>query len=342
MRLPQVSLRHLASLCDDTGLIEHAWLTVPRRESGYTSDDNGRMLVVLSKADAGRLVEDVDESVRLCRLGLSYLQHAALPRGPGFHNRMSFDRRWLDQRGSDDSIGRSLWGLGTLAVRTDDPHLREAAHALFFRNFRWATPHPRAVIYALLGAAEMANLDGSAALRSQIRMWVDQLPSRSGLWRWPEPRLTYDNARFPEALMAAGACLADEGLVAAGLGLLEWLVETETAADRKRFSFTPVGGRDPGRLGPGFDQQPIEAWAMADACGLAGELAGPAWQEPRTMAIEWFLGRNDAGTPMVDPVTGAGFDGLTATGPNRNRGAESTLAAVAALSHSSIGSIDRS
>jgi hypothetical protein len=301
------------------------------------------MLAVLGRAAPDRLSNVLqDDVLRLCRLGLGYLQHAALRRDTGFHNRLSFDRRWLDQRGSDDSIGRAIWGLGTLAARTDEPDLREAAHALFFQHYRLVSPHPRAVIYAMLGAVEMAQLDGSSELRRCLQSWAGQLPLRRGGWRWPEPRLVYDNARFPEALLGAGMTLSDDRLVATGLELLEWLVELETAPSGGHFSFTPTTGRDPTHLGPGFDQQPIEAWAMIDACYLAGRLAGPAWYEPATMAAEWFLGRNDVGAMMIDPATGAGFDGLTATGPNRNRGAESTLAAVAAMSHVWIGSIDRS
>ncbi len=37
---------------------------------------------------------------------------------------------------------------------------------------------------------------------------------------------------------------------------------------------------------------------------------------------------------MWDPVTGGGYDGLTATGPNLNQGAESTLAFVTTMQYS--------
>ena len=36
---------------------------------------------------------------------------------------------------------------------------------------------------------------------------------------------------------------------------------------------------------------------------------------------------------MWDPVTGGGYDGLTATGPNLNQGAESTLALVTTMQY---------
>ena len=39
-----VALDHLDRMTDSTGLIQHAIYSVPRRESGYTTDDNARAL----------------------------------------------------------------------------------------------------------------------------------------------------------------------------------------------------------------------------------------------------------------------------------------------------------
>jgi len=340
MIAPFIRLDHLETLCDDAGLMEHALLATPRRECGYTTDDNGRMLAVLARTDLKGLGgEDVEATgLRLCRVGLAYLQQASLPREHGFRNRLSYDRRWLDNRGSDDSYGRALWGLGTLAARSADADLRESAYRLFWSNYRLNSPHSRSVIYALLGAVEMADLDGSAELRRQIRSWTDQLrgPSK-GRWVWPEPKLTYDNARYPEALMAAGIVLSEERLIKDGLELLRWLVETETAPRGGHFSWTPVGGRTSADPNPGFDQQPLEAWAMIDAASVAAGLDGSHWLDVVKRARSWFLGMNDVGEQMVDTATGAGFDGLTRSGSNRNRGAESTLAAVAAMAGANAG-----
>ena len=332
MNRPFLKLDHLQTLSDEVGLMEHARLATPRRECGYTADDNGRMLAVLARTDLRGLGGE-ETGLQLCRVGLAYLHQASLPREHGFHNRRSYERRWLDHRGSDDSYGRALWGLGALAARSSDPELRESANRLFWSNYRLESPHSRAVIYALLGAVEMGSFDESTELRAQIRKWVGQLRGPSGgRWRWPEPRLTYDNARYPEALIAAGIVLADERTVKDGLDLLEWLVEIECSKTDGHFSWTPVGGRTIANLQAGFDQQPLEAWAMVDSASVAASIDGPHWWEVADAARSWFLGRNDVGALMIDPVTGAGFDGLTASGPNRNRGAESTLAAVAAMS----------
>ena len=42
-------------------------------------------------------------------------------------------------------------------------------------------------------------------------------------------------------------------------------------------------------------------------------------------AFAWFFGDNDAGVPLADASDGSCFDGLMATGINRNQGAESIL-----------------
>jgi len=338
MNTPFLNLRHLEILSDEVGLMEHARLAAPRRECGYTTDDNGRLLAVLARADVRGLgTAEVEQTgLRLCRLGLSYLQRASIPKEHGFRNRLSHERRWLDSRGSDDSYGRALWGLGTLAARSFAADLKEDAYQLFWSNYRLESPHSRSIVYALLGAVEMAGVDESADLDSQIRRWVRQLRGPApGRWMWPDPRLTYDNARYPEALMAAGMVLADDRLINNGLALLAWLVEIETTDGH--FSWTPVGGRSEANLGPGFDQQPLEAWAMIDAASIAALVDGPRWLEVAERARSWFLGMNDTGHLMVDVESGAGFDGLTANGPNLNRGAESTLAAVAAMSRADAG-----
>lgn len=335
MNPPFLKLDHLQALSDDIGLLEHARLAKPRRDCGYTTDDNGRMLAVLARTDLRGLGGERGEAagLRLCRVALAYLQQASLPRSHGFRNRLSYERRWLDSRGSDDSYGRALWGLGALAARSIDTDLRESAHRLFWANYRLESPYSRSVAYAVLGAVEMAEVDGSVELHSQLRKWLAQLrlqPNRR--WVWPESKLTYDNARYPEALIGAGRVLSDQGAVAEGLALLRWLVDVERITPEGHFSWTPVGGRSIANMDPGFDQQPLEAWAMIDAASVAARLDGSHWFDVAETARSWFLGANDLGVEMVDPETGGGFDGLTPTGPNLNQGAESTLAAVAAMS----------
>ena len=149
-------------------------------------------------------------------------------------------------------------------------------------------------------------------------------------WRWAAPRLTYANAVIPDAALAVATATGSEDDLAAALWMLEWLVAEESHGGR--FSFTPVGGRGPGDPRPAFDQQPIEASAMADACARAFSATGDIrWAQSAAQAARWFLGDNDTGATMFDPATGGGFDGLQSHGVNENQGAESTLAFVGTM-----------
>ena len=189
--------------------------------------------------------------------------------------------------------------------------------------------------FAALGAAEVLTVaPDDAAARALLAAAVRSIgrPTGSGAWPWPEARLTYANAALPEVLLAAGEHLGDARALDDGLRLLGWLVDLETSDSH--LSVTPVGGWSLGEHRPGFDQQPIEVAALADACARAQRLSGDVrWAQTVDRAVGWFLGDNDAGIALYEPSTGGGCDGLHADARNENQGAESTLAMIATLQH---------
>ena len=184
-----------------------------------------------------------------------------------------------------------------------------------------------ALVVIVNGAEQLAPVgaDGHYAATVAIRTTETD-------WPWPEPRLTYANGILPEAMIAAGVALGDPDLKQHGLDLLEWLLDRETSDGH--LSPTPVGGRGPqdGRLA--FDQQPIEAATLADACARAAAADPRAvWRDGTQSCVAWFQGANDSGLPMWDTETGGGFDGLLDDCVNLNQGAESTLAVISTLQH---------
>ena len=329
LRFPLPSFAHLIRISDDVGVFEHAKLTVPRREHGYCTDDVARALIAVMR-EARRPLE----LERLAATYLGFLERAQLPDGR-FHNRLSVQRRWLDEVGADDTVGRALWALGVVSGSAASRDQRERAHALFEAGAGFRTPSPRANAFAVLGAVEML----AARPRRPVRQaWELLEAAAAGLgrlspdpdWPWPESRLAYANAVLVEARLAAGVTLDDDRLVAEALELLAWLVEAETSGDH--FSFSPVGGSGPGSPRPGFDQQPIEAAAMADACARAFEVTSdPDWAALSLRAADWFLGAHDVGMPLLDARSGGCKDGLMPDSVNENQGAESTLALITAL-----------
>ncbi|MCU4182813.1 hypothetical protein K6U06_00430 [Acidiferrimicrobium sp. IK] len=316
-----VSFEHLFRLSDDTGLFEHARGCLPRREHGYCVDDVARGLVVISRAP--------DPSPALAALAdryLAFVSHALGPDGT-CHNRLGYDRRWEDQRGTGDWWGRALWGLGSVVAGSGARRQRDEALDRFTLAAGARSLWPRATAFGALGAAQVLRaVPGDPAATTVLRAALTLgRPGPADGWPWPEARLSYANAAWAEALIAAGAALDDGDAVADGLRLLGWLVDAQT--DGGHLSPVPHCGWGPGEPRPGFDQQPIEVAALADACVRAHAVTGDGgWLQVSAGCMAWFLGDNDAATPMHDPATGGGLDGLEAGGANRNQGAESTLA----------------
>jgi hypothetical protein len=326
IQVPKPCFDHVRRMTDLTGMWEHARILTPRHQHGYCTDDNARALIVVCREP-----DPAPEIVALAGTYINFLIAAALEEG-GFRNRRNSAGHWTDQIGSDDSQGRALWALGTAAHLAALGGTRVAGADLFGRNAGFDSPALRANAFAILGGVEMLAAHpghtGTLDLLHRCSARLGHEPSDD--WPWLEPRLSYDNARLPEALIAAGSALGDDALVEEGLELLAWLVATETRDGH--FSFTPVGGWAVGEPRPGFDQQPVEAGAMADACYRAWLLTGEqVWADRVEMAARWFMGDNDNGSRLYDPRTGGSCDGLKSSGVNHNHGAESTLSALIAL-----------
>jgi hypothetical protein len=187
--------------------------------------------------------------------------------------------------------------------------------------------------FAALGAAEI--LDGwpdhsGAMTLLDTAVTVIGEPPAHPAWPWPAPMLSYANAAIAEAVIVAGWKLGHDRILRGGLRMLEWLLGGETRDGH--LSVVPAGGWSPGEARPAFDQQPIEVAALADACARAATVTGDSsWLAGVNMSVAWFHGDNDAKVRMLDEQTGGGCDGLSATGRNRNQGAESTLAMISVM-----------
>lgn len=316
------SFEHIDSLTDRFGTFEHALHTGARPEHGYCTDDVARLLVVTAREPA--------RTPAVCRLTRGAFEFVVEAQGVAgdIRNRRDATGCWHGRRTVEDCWGRSLWGFG-VAAQSGDSGLGQEALRRFERGAQRRSPWPRAMAYAALGAAAVVQVHDGHPEASALLSDAAELIGPAGTddaWPWPEPRLTYANALLPEALLAAGSLLARPVLVADGLRLLGWLLDRETV--ETHLSVTPAGGSGPGDP-HGFDQQPIEVATLAEACARAAALTGsPRWTDGVRMAAAWFDGDNDTATPMWDPATGGGYDGLQAIGVNRNQGAESTIALI--------------
>jgi hypothetical protein len=324
--MPAPRFEHLVRMTTADGIFEHALHGRPRLEHGYCLDDVSRALVVtIRQPKASPTLRGT------VRTYLAFTEQAQGTTG-AFRNRRGTDGAWTGSATTEDHWGRALWSVGTTA-RLAHGNIAERALTVAELAMQVRSPWPRAMAYAALGAAEVLHAHpGHPAATSLLEDARELLrPARTDpSWPWPEPRLTYANAVLPEALIAIGDALDDEPLLDLGLAQLTWLLHLQTREGH--ISVIPAGGWAPPEPLPGFDQQPIEVAALAEAAWRAHQVTGDdAWLEAVDRCATWFLGANDVGLRLYDHSTGGCADGLHADRTNRNHGAESTLAALSTL-----------
>ena len=332
--LPELRLDHLEGLSDDTGIFQHARFTVPRRDYGYCTDDNARALIVAVRAaDCAGDVGDVRVHSLADRY-LSFLEHALDGQTNRFRNFLSFDRRWQEETGSEDCHGRALWALGVTEASAKVRGHADLAAELFQVALEPVTEFqsPRAWVFCLLGIHEHLRRFAGDARSKRIRdtlakrlyeQWQDAAGED---WPWIEDLVTYENGRLAQALLVSGRWMFCDEMMQLAFRSLDWLVDVQTSSGGQ---FEPVGteGWYPrGGKKAVFDQQPVEAAALIDACLEAFRITKDrVWSDRAQWCFGWFLGDNDLRQPIHDQRTGGSSDGLGPDGINENQGAESTL-----------------
>jgi hypothetical protein len=339
--LPMLDTAHMLRMTDDTGILQHAIFSIPNSSEGYTTDDNARALIVATLLDVHPARAGIWRNVRFSHRYLAFLWLAFNTDTGRFRNFLGYDRRWLEDVGSDDSHGRALWSLGNVLGHSRDAGLRGAAGRLF----EAAVPatltftSPRAWAFCILGI--QAYLDwfpGDRAMQGARNRLANQLldiyeRSHSGTWQWFEKSLSYSNARLSQALILAGWRSDNQRMIEAGMDSLKWLVGEQHRGDAE--IFVPIGSNGffiEGNEKARFDQQPVEACATVSACLEVYKLTEERfWLEEAQRVFRWFLGKNDLRMPLYDATTGGCRDGLHPDRINENQGAESTLSFLMAL-----------
>jgi hypothetical protein len=329
-RRHEIALDHLDRMSDSTGLLQHAIYSVPRRDSGYTTDDNARALRLCV-----RLWRLHPNERMLWRVAgyLSFLEYARCPAG-GFHNFLSYQRQWLDAEGTGDCQGQAARALAEVLGSSLPDDYRMLARELMRTHLPTLADlrSIRAQAYAILawghlwlgGVKDVEPLETVAWFAAQRLVECYQRSLRPD-WQWFEPRMTYANAVLPHALFIAARRWPREAFHEVADAAFTFLDRVTTVED----VFWPIGniGWYPhGEEKAPYDQQPVEAVTMADAALAAfGLLREEKYLVTYRRAHAWFHGQNSLQLSLVDARRGACCDGLHASGVNRNQGAESTL-----------------
>lgn len=336
--IPDVKLDHLRVMTDDTGLFQHAAFSTPNRFYGYCTDDNARALIAAIMNWQSFKDENI---IPLIHVYLSFLNYAFNRQNQRMRNFMSYNREWLEEAGSEDSHGRAIWALGYALAHSPDAAISGLANSLFRQaiDVTASFAFPRSWAYTVLGSVYyLKRFRGDTKVQGVMKKLSKKLfelfqDTARKDWFWCEEIVTYDNARLPQALIAAGDYLADKKMLDTGLNALNWLIAIQTDPVKKHLSIIGNNGwyRQGGEKAR-FDQQPLEATALMDACYQAYlATKETSWLKYMEWAFSWFLGNNDNQKAVYDFTTGGCYDGLQPGGVNRNRGGESTVSFLLAL-----------
>jgi hypothetical protein len=326
---PPIKLDRLKALTDDTGILQHTKYSIPNRKEGYTTDDNARALVACTKFLQFHNDSDVS---KLATTYLSFLFHMQRPDGK-FHNLLSYNRNFLDDVGSEDCMGRSLWACGYTILTNLPKDIETISKEIFDKGFRHASNFKslRAKAFTILGLCHYyeafphdPNLSKNIVLLTEQLLDSYQRVSSSD-WCWFEPYLTYVNARLSQALFLAYGIIGDERYLQIAKKSFDFLVKVQVIDEK----IIPIGNKGWYKKGGKralYDQQPIEASCMVEAALGAFRVTGDEkYQRIAHIAFGWFLGKNSQDVMVYNPKTGGCYDGITPKGVNLNQGAEATV-----------------
>jgi glycosyltransferase involved in cell wall biosynthesis len=328
--LPKFSLAHVHRLTDDTGIVQHAKYGIPNLKEGYCLDDNARALIMALMAYQRNKSQ---EALELLPIYLSYIHYMQCDDG-NFRNFLSFDRRYLDEVGSEDSFGRTIWALGHLISCAANNSYREFAMEIFHKSYPHFKnlQHIRGMANTIIGICLYLKVypTDEGMMTELVRLTQPLIDAyektQSPDWQWFEEGMTYDNAILPLALLHSCEITGDENAKRIAMSTMAFL-------DKLTLSngyLSPVGNDGwyyRGGVFPTFDQQAIETMAMVMMHFQAYEtFRQPEYIEKMFLSYKWFLGENTLRAPLYDYETKGCCDGLMSNGINRNQGAESTLA----------------
>lgn len=328
--MPGFSLQHIRRLTDDTGIVQHAKYGIPNLKEGYCLDDNARALLMVLMANR----QNKDQvAIELIPVYLSYIHYMQTPQG-NFRNFMSFSRKFLDEQGSEDSFGRTIWALGYLIHRAPNESYREFGKDLFHKSFSFfsALSHLRGIANTTIGLCYYlrrypddegikANLD--QLTNKILNAWEN---NSSHQWPWFEEVLTYDNAILPLSLFHVAEAVENEKAKEVAQKSTEFL-ESITMEKGYLSLIGSNGWYAKGGERTFFDQQAIDTMATVRLFYQAYKVTRKHhYMEKMYSSYLWFLGDNELRMPLFDHETKGCCDGLQDAGINRNQGAESTLA----------------
>jgi len=327
-RLPEFSespsISYLQKMTDSFGLVQHSKITEPDYNFGYSLDDQARGLIVC-KNYLDLHNDDEKEVRKLLGTYLNFLKNAIDKKGI-IHNFIDRAKKFQDEIASPDSRARSFWALAQLrnSIKVKESTRKEVEKLLAKYEQSLSYERIKPVAFILLAYVELGNKEKvEKAAKMLIKAYQEN--SKDQEWLWFEDKLTWGNAILPYALIQAYFITNNEEywkIAQQSLLFLEKNYQTNNTP-------SPVGQDGwyfKGKKRATYDQQPIEAADMILLYNYLFHITSEKkYREKALQWMGWYFGNNIKGVMVYDHLTRGVFDGITRTGVNLNRGAESIV-----------------
>ncbi len=326
---PTIDLSYIEKISSSTGIFQHASYNIPNYHHGYCIDDNCRALLLLMMAHKQ---ENHAMEHPLFSSYLSFIFYAQNEDG-SFRNFMSYDLRFLEDKGSEDSQGRTIWCLGYLLGNESFDQYWPVARGIFDRGIDQLLElkSARAISYALLGLLHyqerypedqhVLNLIHSLTKFLEVEFQM----CASEEWPWFEEIISYDNAMIPLALFRAGKQLKNQELLTIAEKSFRFLDSILFRGDHLSLIGNENWLEKNGEVCT-YGQQPIEIpgilWLYQEVYNMD---PNPVYIDRIKRSFLWYLGLNDQRLSLFNAQDNSCFDGLENYGVNKNQGAESNI-----------------
>ena len=333
---PPINLNHVKRMTTNVGIIQFSKIYEPDLSSGYTLDDNARMMIAACKHYA--LFKDEDD-LRLIDIYLKFIKFC-LFNDSYFLNYVDINLKFTEQNYTNnlaDANGRALWALGFLLSKADilPDHVIQSAqeiwgNALVCIDKIYST---RAMAFIVKGLYYRNSTFPSNANTQLITVFADRfvqmyLHESDKDWKWFESYLTYANSLLPEALLCAYLVTGNEKYKTIAKESFDFLltkifkrdvinvVSNKTWMHKENDSEKPTPG----------GEQPIDvAYTILALDLFYNVFEDVLYLSKMTIAFNWFLGRNHLNKIVYNPCTGGCYDGVEENNINLNQGAESSI-----------------
>ncbi len=332
-KYPSINLSHIKALTTNLGIIQFSKICKPDITTGYTLDDNARALISMSMHYK---MFNKKENLYYINIYLNFIERCQQTSG-SFINYVDQNNNSHIQNSYvnlDDSNARAVWALGyVISLKKDLPEaIISKATICLLKCSQWipALLSPRSIGFVIKGLYFYYTATKEKYVISIIENLSKKLITNYDVytkkdWNWFENYMTYANSILPEAMLYTYLLTKKEVYKKIAIESFDFLLSKMFNNGHFK-TISNNGWYHKEKIVNQFGEQPIDVSYTVQALDVFYKaFKKEHYKVKMELAFSWFLGKNQLGQIMYNPIIGGCYDGLEKNNVNLNQGAESTI-----------------